>query len=215
MLEGITGNQDHSDWKIVRVAPKSERIAVQELATNGFESYFPRVIVGHPHRAKYTPLFPGYIFTRKLYDFNNSLPLYMLPHVYGWVVFDGHSPSIPQHIIDELQCRVSDINSDGGLWHKYEIGDLVKITLCGVDNLATVIKAPKSPEKPIDILLDFMGREVRARVTIDKVHPVQYSIHHSNNIPRRSRGKGRLTRQYREYQKINSGILQQSPQQIS
>ena len=208
MLEGIAGNQDRSDWKIVRVAPKSERIAVQELATNGFESYFPRVIVGDPHRSNYTPLFPGYIFTRKICDFNNSLPLYMLPHVYGWVVFDGHSPSIPQHVIDELQCRVSDINSDGGLWHKYEIGDLVKITLCGVDSLATVIKAPRSPEKPIDILLDFMGRKVPAQVTIDKVNPVQYPIHHSNNISRRSRGRGRLTRQYREYQKINAEILQ-------
>ena len=208
MLEGIAGNQDRSDWKIVRVAPKSERIAVQELATNGFESYFPRVIVGHPHRSNYTPLFPGYIFTRKICDFNNSLPLYMLPHVYGWVVFDGHSPSIPQHVIDELQCRVSDINSDGGLWHKYEIGDLVKITLCGVDSLATVIKAPRSPEKPIDILLDFMGRKVPARVTVDKVNPVQSSPHHSNNISRRSRGKGRLTRHYRESQKINNRILQ-------
>ena len=64
------------------------------------------------------------------------------------------------------------------------------------------------PEKPIDILLDFMGRKVPAQVTIDKVNPVQYSIHHTNNISRRSRGRGRLTRQYREYQKINAGILQ-------
>ena len=208
MLEGIAGNQDHSDWKIVRVAPKSERIAVQELATNGFESYFPRIMVGHPHRSNYMPLFPGYIFTRKICGFNDGLPLYMLPHVYGWIVFDGHSPSIPQHVIDELQSRVSDINADGGLWHRYEIGDLVKITLCGVDSLATVIKAPSSPKKPIDILLDFMGRKVPARVTVDKVNPVQSSTHHSNNISRRSRGKGRLTRQYREYQKINTRILQ-------
>lgn len=215
VLEEIAENRNHSEWKIVRVVSRSEHLASQELTANGFESYCPRVIVGHPNKMTYTPLFPGYIFARKACHSENPHPIYMLPHVYGWVGFDGNIPSVPQHIVSDLQCRVSDINADGGLWHKYEIGDLVKVTLCGVDTLGTVTLAPETPEKPINILLDFMGREVRAQVSIERVNPIKYNFNNASNIPRRSRGRGRWTKQYRDLQKVNPEISQESPQQIS
>ena len=126
----------------------------------------------------------------------------MLPHVYGWVSFNGTAPTVPENIIEELRTRVENINSDGGLWHKYEIGDLVRVTVCGVDTLGTVVTSPKTLEKPIEILLDFMGRQVPAKVSIDKVNPFQYNFQPIQNMPRRSRGKGRWTRQYRDLKRV-------------
>lgn len=215
VLEEIAENQNHSEWKIVRVTNRSEHLAAQELAANGFDSYCPSVIVGHPIKPNYTPLFPGYVFARRRNLSTTTHPIYMLPHVYGWVGFDGHIPSVPENIISDLQSRVSDINSEGGLWHKYEIGDLVKVTLCGVDAVGTVTSSPKTPYKPIDILLDFMGREVHAQVSIDRVNPYKYNLNNTSNTLRRSRGRGRWTKQYRELRSVNADTLQKETQQIS
>lgn len=158
--------------------------------------------MGSINKNAYAPLFPGYIFAHKISESVGAQPIYMLPHVYGWVSIDGTVATVPEEVIKKLASRVESINSDGGLWHKFEIGELVNVTLFGVDTIGTVITSPKTPKKPIDILLDFMGTQVHAQVSVDKVNPFQYDLHTLKNTPRRSRGKGRLTRQYRDFRSL-------------
>ncbi|MEC9310105.1 MAG: transcription termination/antitermination NusG family protein [Chloroflexota bacterium] len=207
MLEEIADNESHQEWHVVRTAPRSERLAAQELCANGFESFCPRIIIGSHNNSSFYPLFPGYIFARRVSSSANIHPIYMLPHVYGWVSFNGTAPTVPENIIEELKTRVENINSDGGLWHKYEIGDLVRVTVCGVDTVGTVVTSPKTREKPIEILLDFMGRQVPTKVSIDKVNPFQYNFQPIQNMPRRSRGKGRWTQQYRDLKRAEPVLI--------
>ncbi len=198
VLKGIAENTDHVEWHILRVMPRSERLAVEELIANGFEAYCPRVIIPIADKIDYTPLFSGYVFARRALNSRNAHPVYLLPHVYGWVTFGGDIAVVPQHLIEELRSRVANINSDGGLRHKYHIGELVKVTLFGAETVGTVTSIPKSQGSPINLLLEFMGREIRAQVPIYNVYPVD----NTHMISRRSRGKGRWTRQYREIHQV-------------
>ena len=198
VLKGIAENTDHVEWHIVRVMPRSERLAVEELIANGFESFCPRVIIALADKIDYTPLFSGYVFARRALNSTNAHPVYLLPHVYGWVTFDGDIPAVPEHIIEELRSRVANINADGGLRHKYQIGELVKVTLFGVETVGTVTSIPKAQGRPINLLLEFMGREIRAQVPIHNIYPEK----NTHMISRRSRGKGRWTRQYRDIHKV-------------
>ncbi len=200
MLEEIADNESHLQWRVVCTVPRSERLAVQELVANGFEPYCPQIRTKSSNTESYKPLFPGYIFVRDQYDKDESLPVFLLPHIYGWLNFDGVIPTVTNAIIKELSEKVVSINNDGGIWHKYQVGDIVMVTFCGTDSFGEVLSVPKTYAKPIEILLDFMGRDVRAKVSADKINPFSTDSKQKYHRLRRSRGKGRQTKQYREMQ---------------
>ena len=200
MLKEISEKKSPIQWRVVRTMPRAERLAVQELVTNGFEPYCPQIKTKVSNTGPYTPLFPGYIFVKESYDKEEGLPVFILPHVYGWLHFSGMIPTVPDAIIKELSEKVEEINNDGGIWHKYQVGDIVTVTFSGTNSLGEVISVPKTYMKPIEILLDFMGRDVRAKVSMDKINPFSGDPKLKYHRLRRSRGKGRHTKQYREIQ---------------
>ena len=200
MLKEISEKKSPIQWRVVRTMPRAERLAVQELVTNGFEPYCPQIKTKVSNTGPYTPLFPGYIFVKEPHDKEEELPIFVLPHVYGWLHFSGIIPTVPDTTIKELSEKVEEINNDGGIWHKYEVGDIVTVTFCGTNSLGEVLSVPKTYMKPIDVLLDFMGRDVKAKVSMDKINPVSSDSGLKYQRLRRSRGKGRPTKQYRDIQ---------------
>ena len=181
-------------WYVVRTRSRYEHRAARALESQGLEYYFPRVRVPRPPAGGVTrPLFPGYIFIRHDQQREDWPSVQTLPGVMGWLRFDGVIPRVPDDVIEELDRRVREINGTGGLWARFEPGDMVLVSSGELESLAEVLEGPKSPEARVRVLLDFMGRQVQADVPWHHLKParedgVYAPMHHRH---RRTRGRGR------------------------
>lgn len=176
-------------WYLVRTKPLCEYKASTALGRNGYELFFPLVSTPRPRLGRQdAPLFPGYLFVRQDRDSSRLTPLDRIEGMIGWVQFDGVAPEVPDEVIRELAKRLEIIDSQGGSWKRFQPGERVRVASGWVDVLAEVLEEPASPNSRVRVLLDFMGRLVRARVPWQDLQPVDEE---SVRPPRRTRGKGR------------------------
>ncbi len=180
-------------WYVVRTNPRSERLAVTSIEREGLEYFFPQVRVPEAGRAgREVPLFPGYMFVRIDIESLRWLSVDRFPGILGWVRFGNELPSVSDEVISELADKVADINSTGGLWKRFQPGEMVRVVAGKLDSLARVLDEPETPESRVRVLLDFMGREVSAQVSLGDLQPVQETdILHERRKGRRTRGQGR------------------------
>ena len=182
-------------WYVIRTEPRTEYLAADELARDGFEILFLRVKVIRP-RVGHTdiPLFPGYLLIR-CHPEAEGWPVFRPGHrVLGWVGFAGEVPSLPDEAVTELMQRVDAINGGGGLWKRFQAGERVRIVSHSLEGLAEVVEAAKSPQARVKVLLNFMDRLVSAQVPWEHLRPVEEGTTHPERVSRRTRGHGRWIR---------------------
>ena len=150
-------------------------------------------------RAVEAPLFPGYLFVRCPLNRSPREVVSSLSGVIGWVRFDGAIPTVPAETIANLKRRVDSLNRSGGVWREYAPGERVSVRLGTLDGTAEVVESPASPIDRVNVLLRFMGQQVRASVPWSSIspatrsesrrtHPVETGNQHRR---RRTRGRGR------------------------
>ena len=178
-------------WYVVRTEPRSENAAASELRRAGFEALLPSVKTPHPRTGdSEIPLFPGYLFLKC--DMESAPQLITLaPHVSGWVSFGGTVPPLPEEFVPSLMQRLESIGQEGGLWRRFSKGEIVQIAAGNVEGLAEVLEEPKSPRDKARVLMEFMGRLVRAQVPWQDLRPVEDGPIPNHRGPRRTRGRGR------------------------
>jgi transcription antitermination factor NusG len=190
-------------WYIIRAEPQADFLAASELVNAGFEIFSPRV---KSHQAKniphFAPLFPGYLFLKWDMEGEGKPSFHGAPHVSGWVNFEGVSPAVPDEAISELTHRVEHINSDGGLWRRFEMGDKVRVVSGTLESLGEVVESTSSPQSPVRVLMQFMGRLVSAQVPWNSLEPLDARPMEHGKAPRRTRGQGRWIR---NIQPVSSG----------
>lgn len=181
-----------SNWHVIRTEPRAEYLAADELDRDGFEVFFPRIKVAHPRCGHSdTPIFPGYLFLR-LDAQMEGWPVFRPRHrVVNWVRFGDEIPSLPDDAVAELRQRVDTINGEGGLWRGFKPGDKVRVISNTIQGLAEVIEGAKSPQGRVKVLLEFMGRLVRAQIPWDALRPVEEESEKGRRPLRRTRGGGR------------------------
>ena len=152
-------------WYVIRTKPRSESLAEAEIERSGYEVLLPLVEESSPSGVRtVSPLFPGYLFLR-CGDGPHEFPsLSLRSHVLGWVNFGGTIPTVPDEIIDALTEQLDVIGQEGGLWNRYEPGEIVEVVSGNVQSMARVLEAPKSPQAKVKVLMEFMGRLVPAQV---------------------------------------------------
>jgi transcriptional antiterminator RfaH len=186
-------------WYCLRTKPQAEYIAASGLVLRGFETFFPRIKSPWPRRGHADePLFPGYLFVRYDGDGQGYYCLYSLPGVGGMIRFGDEVPSMPEEVIAGLARRVEEINERGGLWREFRPGEKVHVHLGQQESLAEVVEMRSSRARVL-VLLEFLGRLVRAEVLWENVQPVRGSEGLAGKTKvgrpsRRTRGKGRWVR---------------------
>jgi transcription antitermination factor NusG len=115
----------------------------------------------------------------------------------GWVKFGGEIPWLPDEIMSALIERSELINREGGLWTRFQPGEKVQVVSGHLEGLAEVIRGAKSPNARVQVLLEFMGRQVRAQVPWDSLRPIDDHPVEKQRAPRRTRGKNRWVREFR------------------
>ena len=96
--------------------------------------------------------------------------------------------------MSQLMRRVSEINGQGGLWRRFKVGDRVKVISDTVEGLGEVISEGKTSQARVQVLLQFMGRLIRAQVPWEHLWHVEGQPVDQPKAPRRTRGRGRWIR---------------------
>ncbi len=185
-------------WYAVRTKPQSEYLATKVLSGRGFEVFLPLVGSPKPRAGREdTPLFPGYLFLRYDVDRQDWPSLTQLPGILGWVRFNGVVPAVPDEVVELVAERVQAINCTGGLWTRFRRGQRVHVLSGKIEGLAEIVEEPQSPEDRVRVLLEFMGRQVPARVPWFNLRPLEQTALalRSGTNRRRTRGRGRRIRE--------------------
>ena len=182
-------------WYVVRIKPNCDRMAASALSRDGFDLFFPQVDISiRKIQSKRVPMFPGYLFLR-CNILGHDLPIISrLPGVFGWLRVDGETPHVPDDVMQELRARIESFRSTGGLWERFKAGQLVRVAQGKLEALATVLVEPSSRNNRVRVLLEFMGREVRATVPWQSLEPMS-----EDQSERALRRQGRRTRGQRRW----------------
>lgn len=180
-------------WYVALTRPFSDRLATGALEAAGIEVYSPKIKA--PHRRlgeNLVPLFPGYMFVRcNLQDDMSAIR--QSPLLRGLLHFGGLPPAVPDEVVENVAQRVEEVNQQGGLRARFKPGDRVSVAIGSTEALGEVIQANLPPQARVSVLIEFMGRLVRAQVPWQSLHPVSKTMQWATSVkaPRRTRGHGR------------------------
>ncbi len=160
-------------WYAVHTHPKGERMAIDNLARQGFEAYLPVYSKKRRHARKTdyvsSPLFPRYLFVS------------MDPEVMRWrvirstygvvhLVCHGESPvPVPDGIVEGLRAHEDEkgfVQLDMPL--PYKPGDKVEVLDGPLKDLTGIFQSV-SDDARVVVLLEMLGRKVSVRLPIDAV----------------------------------------------
>lgn len=150
-------------WFCLRTQTKREHIAAALLgAIDGIEVFCPRIRVYKKTKLGKKPyteaLFPAYLFAK----FNAQQHYRQVIHTPGvrGIIGSGHKRVIAEDIIHELQRSVPETileSPDPSL----EVGAQVEIIEGGLKGLHATVLAHLPAKKRVEVLLDFLGREIK------------------------------------------------------
>lgn len=188
-------------WYLARTRSRAEYAARDQLSSLGVDVFMPSVVTPEPRPGRDdTPLFPSYLFVRFGPDEDRGARLRMVPPVIGLVTFGGEAPPVEERVIETIAERVDAINAGGGLRMLPEAGGRVMLTVGQTELPAEVVDHTASPRARVRVLLEFLGRQVPAEISVGSTaltgtkKPVDRML--SAPVPRRTRGRGRWIQGY-------------------
>lgn len=178
-------NIEHSEasstqfaWYCLRCQPRKERIAVmhlqKEMQVDAFApriSFYKKTETGKKRFVE--ALFPGYVFV--YCDIEECLRfLLSMRGITGVVRYGSVIPSLPDQLITDLIDRFP--NQDEPLrinQETFEPGSEITIVEGAFKNLNAVVENYLPAEKRIQILINFLGRDLSLTLTSQMVLPVK------------------------------------------
>ncbi len=155
-------------WYVVQTRPRDESTALSHLMRQGFEGYLPRFLKQRRHARRVDttaePLFPGYLFVAL------DLAAARWRSILGTVgvsrlICHGETPApVPAGVVEQIRGR----EDDSGwivlhLEQALKKGQKVEISEGPFSDQTGIFDGLDSKERVI-VLLNLLGREVRARV---------------------------------------------------
>lgn len=181
-------------WYVAQTRSRREQAAASDLERARLETFLPSVsVVDARNGLTNTPLFPGYLFLRCSLE-RDWWAIESSPHVWGLVRFESEATPLPDDVVDDLRRRVDGINDNGGLWTRFNPGDIVYVYSARTETLASVLEGPKSSAARVKVLMRFMGGLVPAQVPLSSLRhasPNESLDGLSPSRSRRTRGSGR------------------------
>ena len=159
-------------WYAVFSKPRHELQVASYLSSKGFEVFHPtlRVKPVNPRASTLRSFFPRYLFVHSDLAATGSGVLQWTPGAVGLVEFDGEAALIPESFISELRRRVAAINAAGGIeLEGLKKGDPVRITHGPFAGHDAIFDMRLSGEERVQVLLRWLGQEVRVQVKANAV----------------------------------------------
>jgi transcriptional antiterminator RfaH len=185
-------------WYVVHTKARQETLAASMLEQQpGIVVLSPGVRQRYRAQTRIQPLFPGYIFAQMDLSATPAGVINALPGVIRLVAFGGAPKPVPARVIEALQARLAEIDSQGGLpQHPFKEGDRVRLKDGPLAGLEAVFVGPMRPAERVRVLLEFLGQEQEALVPVEDLETAGGPARR----PRRTRGKGRVIRTGSDHQ---------------
>jgi transcriptional antiterminator RfaH len=162
-----------TDWYVVYTHTHAEATAREHLSRQGYESYLPcyRKRRCHARRVEQVsrPLFPRYLFVTFDLGEDRWRPILSTVGVCG-LVRHGEVPTrVPEGVVEEIQRHEAEGTFDDlASAKRMRVGDPVRVIDGPFADLIGNFCALAETERVI-VLLDFLGRQVRATLPRDAV----------------------------------------------
>lgn len=178
-------------WYVIHCKHLHERraaLALHDLL--GLETYYPEVRRRAHGKLQRRPFFPGYLFAlADLCDVAIS-HINATPGVLRLITFGDQPQPMPVTALDAIRERVNAINIHGGMLpHPYHPGDTVRIKCGPLHGIEAIFTGPMKPSERVRVLIDFLGHQREAQLSIDDLEPAHAAAEHTGQ--RRTRGRGR------------------------
>lgn len=178
-------------WYVLKIRSGLASVIQSELSKIGITHYFP--MLKHYRTASIStqkPLFPGYLFIQ-VENLEESTPyLNRIQGIIGFLFQDDLPAIIEAGFMNKLHAKVTEINEQEGVWRTYNIGDKVLLEAHGLSTIGTVVQHSMADKTRVRILIDFMGKEIKADVNWFNLAPYE-AFQEGNNLHNRRRTRGR------------------------
>jgi transcriptional antiterminator RfaH len=159
-------------WYVLHSKPRKENQVHNYLVQQGIESFYPTLTVKpvNPRSSRIRAFFPRYLFVHVDLEETGASVLQWMPGAVGLIAFDGVPAIITDSFIVELKRRLARIERSGGLdLTDLRRGDKVEITSGAFAGYGAVFDVYLSGEQRVQVLMHWLGREVKVKVETDSV----------------------------------------------
>jgi transcriptional antiterminator RfaH len=171
----ICSDQPMSSWFCLKAQPKREHIAGACLRQiSEVEVFCPRVRFRKPTKRGpvwfIESMFPGYLFARFDYlAFHRQIR--QRPGVNGFVQFGERLALLPNALISDIKTRTG-ADEIVEISRRLEPGQEVEITQGPFQGLNALVTRVITARERVEILIDWMGRTLRAEAQVTDLRPV-------------------------------------------
>jgi transcriptional antiterminator RfaH len=160
-------------WYAVHTQPNAEAKALDNLLRQGYHAYLPRrrVEIRHARRRQLVlrPLFPRYLFAGLDRATMLWRPILSTFGVSGVVRAGGEPAAVPAEIVAELRDREAAGDFDRPRpGQALRVGELVRVTAGAFEDMLGRLVELRDEERVV-VLLELLGRSVRAQLRADAV----------------------------------------------
>lgn len=159
-------------WYTLYSKPHKEAQLEKYLQSNRITTFYPTLKVNpvNPRAARIRSFFPRYLFVQADVAQVGLGALQWIPGAVGLISFGGEPAIVPDAFIAELRRRIGQIEAAGGLHLEgLKRGDRVQITDGSFAGHDAIFDVHLSGEQRVQLLLHWLGREVKVKVNANAV----------------------------------------------
>jgi len=159
-------------WYTLFCQSRKEFQVAQYLQSHDIEVYHPTLKIKpvNPRASKIKSYFPRYLFVHADIDSLGTSTLKWIPGVVGLVEYGGEIAAVSDDFINALQQRINEIELAGGLHLEgLQQGDAVHIKGGPFTGYDAIFDYRLSDEERVQVLLHWMGRELRVKVNANVI----------------------------------------------
>ena len=162
-----------TNWYAVHTKPRQEATAEQNLRRQGFDIYFPKVLVRKLKRGKWVkvvePLFPRYLFILVDPDQHSLAPVRSTLGVSDLVRFGQQLRPVPDAVIAFLrQAEDPETHQHHADEWPHRSGDEVEVLEGPFKGFSAIFQAATSEDRAL-LLIDLLGRQNPVDVAMDEI----------------------------------------------
>jgi len=159
-------------WYLVYTKPRQESLAQENLVRQGYVVYLPRVRLMRKRQGRQVaviePLFPRYLFIHLDTQSDNWGPIRSTLGVASLVRFGSEPAKVPDDFVTHLKAQEGLEGLHEWAEPKMVVGDRMRVTEGPLKGYEGILLA-KSGQARVMLLLDILGKEVRAHLSPDQI----------------------------------------------
>lgn len=163
-------------WYVIQSKPRKEVQVNNYLRSQGVQTFYPTIKVNpvNPRAAKVRGFYPRYLFVQADLETVGISVLKWVPGAVGLVHFGGEAAVVPDAFIETLRRRIAEIERAGGLHlDGLKAGDTIRITRGPFAGHDALFDAHLSGERRVQVLLQWLGREMKVKISASDVEKVR------------------------------------------